>query len=56
MTDEKGFVKHPMIIKDQDLQEFDKIDDSDGGWAGAHGEIDYRYNTPGGASSNTLTF
>ena len=36
--------KRPAIIKDQDLKEFDdllKNDASDGGWAGAQGEIDY---------------
>ena len=36
--------KRPAIIKDQDLKEFDDLlnnDASDGGWAGAQGEIDY---------------
>ncbi|XP_013402281.1 protein PRRC2C-like isoform X2 [Lingula anatina] len=36
--------KRPAIIKDSDLREFDEIiknDDNDGGWASAHGEIDY---------------
>ncbi len=32
--------KRPAIIKDQDLKEFDELD-TDGGWAGAQGEIDY---------------
>ncbi|XP_052823701.1 protein PRRC2C isoform X3 [Octopus bimaculoides] len=36
--------KRPAIIKDRDLKEFDEIlrnDPTDGGWAGAQGEIDY---------------
>ena len=41
-AEDKSFVKRPLIIKDQDLKEFDKIEENDGGWAGAHGEIDYR--------------
>ena len=42
-ADDKPFVKRPLIIKDQDLKEFDKIEDNEDGWAGATGEIDYRW-------------
>lgn len=37
--------KRPAIISDKDLKNFDEIlhlDHSNGGWASAQGEIDYR--------------
>ena len=42
---EAAIYEQPSIVKDQDLKEFDhllKNDTTDGGWAGAQGDIDYR--------------
>ena len=38
--------KRPAIVSEKDLKEFDDIlrsESGDGGWAGAQGEIDYRW-------------
>ena len=42
----EGEERRTGIVKDGDLKKFDEIlknDESDGGWAGAQGEIDYRF-------------
>jgi hypothetical protein len=54
--DSEDAPKRAALISDKELRELDNIKiPNDGGWAGAQGEIDYRYALPGNTDQISYT-